>query len=279
MTQTKIADLINPQVMANHISAKLPKLLKFTPLATVERTLVGQPGTKLTVPKFTYTGAASEVAEGQAIPLNKLGTTTTEMTIKKIATGYEITDEAILSGMGDPVGEAVRQLGLAIADKIDNDIIELAKTATQHVTDAPNTLEAIQKALDIFADEEDVRYVGIFNPVDAMKLRTAAGKDFLRGSELGAQALVSGVFGEVLGVEIVRSKKVPAGQGFIVAVSARSTDTEDDARYGAFVINMKRDVSVETDRDILKKTTVITGDEHYGVYLYDDTKVVRFGGN
>lgn len=279
MTQTKIADLINPQVMANHISAKLPKLLKFTPLATVERTLVGRHGTKLTVPKFTYTGAASEVAEGQAIPLNKLGTTTTEMTIKKIATGYEITDEAILSGMGDPVGEAVRQLGMAIADKIDNDIIELAKTATQHVTDAPNTLEAIQKALDIFADEEDVRYVGIFNPVDAMKLRTAAGKDFLRGSELGAQALVSGVFGEVLGVEIVRSKKVTAGQGFIVAVSARSTDTEDDARYGAFVINMKRDVSVETDRDILKKTTVITGDEHYGVYLYDDTKVVRFGGN
>lgn len=279
MTQTKIADLINPQVMANHISAKLPKLLKFTPLATVERTLVGRPGTKLTVPKFTYTGAASEVAEGQAIPLNKLGTTTTEMTIKKIATGYEITDEAILSGMGDPVGEAVRQLGMAIADKIDNDIIELAKTATQHVTDAPNTLEAIQKALDIFADEEDVRYVGVFNPVDAMKLRTAAGKDFLRGSELGAQALVSGVFGEVLGVEIVRSKKVTAGQGFVVAVSARSTDTEDDARYGAFVINMKRDVSVETDRDILKKTTVITGDEHYGVYLYDDTKVVRFGGN
>lgn len=279
MTQTKIADLINPQVMANHISAKLPKSLKFTPLATVERTLVGQPGTKLTVPKFTYTGAASEVAEGQAIPLNKLGTTTTEMTIKKIATGYEITDEAILSGMGDPVGEAVRQLRLAIADKMDSDIIELAKTATQHVTDAPNTLEAIQKALDIFADEEDVRYVGIFNPVDAMKLRTAAGKDFLRGSELGAQALVSGVFGEVLGVEIVRSKKVQAGQGFIVAVSSRSTDTEDDERYGAFVINMKRDVSVETDRDILKKTTVITGDEHYGVYLYDDTKVVRFGGN
>lgn len=278
MTQTKITDLINPQVMANHISAKLPKLLKFTSLATVERSLVGRPGTTLTVPKFTYTGQASEVAEGQAIPLNKLGTTTTEMTIKKIGTGYEITDEAILSGMGDPVGEAVHQLGLAIADKIDNDIIAVAKTATQHVTDAPNTLEAIQKALDIFADEEDVRYVGIFNPLDAMKLRTAAGKDFLRGSEIGAQAIVSGVFGEVLGVEIVRSKKVEQGQGFIVAVSARSTDQEDDARYGAFVLNMKRDVAVETDRDILKKTTVITGDEHYGVYLYDDTKVVRFGG-
>lgn len=199
------------------------------------------------------------------------------MTIKKVGTGYEITDEAVLSGLGDPISEAVHQLGLAIADKVDNDIIKVAETATQHVNKEPNTLEAIQDALDIFSDEEDVRYVAILNPVDAMKLRTEAGKDFLRGSELGANAIVSGVFGEVLGVEIVRSRKVEKGKGFIVAVSARSTDSEDNARYGAFVINMKRDVSIETDRDILNKTTVITGDEHYGVYLYDDTKVVRFG--
>lgn len=278
MTLTKFEHLINPEVMADMVSSKLPKLLKFTPLATVERTLVGQAGNTITVPQFTYTGAAQEVEEGQPIPLSKLGTKTTTMTIKKIGAGYEITDEAILSGLGDPIGEAVRQLGLAIADKIDDDIITVAKTATQHVNKAPNTIAAIQDALDIFADEEDVRYVAILNPVDAMKLRTEAGKDFLRGSELGAQALVSGVFGEVLGVEIVRSKKVEQGKGFIVAVSTRETDTDDKARYGAFVINLKRDVMVETDRDILKNTTVITGNEHYGVYLYDDSKVVRFGG-
>lgn len=278
MTLTKFEHLINPEVMADMVSAKLPKLLKFTPLATVERTLVGQAGNTITVPQFTYTGAAQEVEEGQPIPLSKLGTKTTTMTIKKIGAGYEITDEAILSGLGDPIGEAVRQLGLAIADKIDDDIVSVAKTATQHVNKEPNTIAAIQDALDIFADEEDVRYVAILNPVDAMKLRTEAGKDFLRGSELGAQALVSGVFGEVLGVEIVRSKKVEQGKGFIVAVSSRQSDTDDKARYGAFVINLKRDVMVETDRDILKNTTVITGNEHYGVYLYDDSKVVRFGG-
>lgn len=277
MSKTTINELIDPQVMADIVSAKLPKLIKFTPLATVERTLVGQPGTTLTVPQYTYTGSASEVAEGQPIPLNKLGTKTTTMTIKKVGTGYEITDEAVLSGLGDPISEAVHQLGLAIADKVDNDIIKVAETATQHVNKEPNTLEAIQDALDIFSDEEDVRYVAILNPVDAMKLRTEAGKDFLRGSELGANAIVSGVFGEVLGVEIVRSRKVEKGKGFIVAVSARSTDSEDNARYGAFVINMKRDVSIETDRDVRSKTTVITGDEHYGVYLYDDTKIVRFG--
>ena len=44
------------------------------------------------------------------------------------------------------------------------------------------------------------------------------------------------------------------------------------------MINLKRNVMIENDRDILKKTTVYSGDEYYGVYLYDDSKVVKFGG-
>lgn len=41
---TTTAQVINPQVMADMVSAKLPKLIKFTPLAVVETTLVGRPG-------------------------------------------------------------------------------------------------------------------------------------------------------------------------------------------------------------------------------------------
>mgnify|MGYP007128256607 CR=1 FL=1 len=37
---TTTAQVINPQVMADMVSAKLPKLIKFTPLAVVETTLV-----------------------------------------------------------------------------------------------------------------------------------------------------------------------------------------------------------------------------------------------
>lgn len=52
MTQTKIAQLVNPEVMADMVSAKLPKMIKFTSLAYVERELVGQPGNTVTVPKW-----------------------------------------------------------------------------------------------------------------------------------------------------------------------------------------------------------------------------------
>lgn len=274
---TKLANMINPEVMADMVSAKLPKLLKFTPLAYVETVLEGQPGSVLTVPAFEYAGDATDVAEGEAIPLDQLTTKKTTMTIKKAGKGYEITDEAVLSGLGDPIGQATYQLGLAIANKIDNDIVELAKTATQHVAEAPTTLETIDKALQIFEDEEDVRYVAVINPKDAISLKANIGKEWVKGSELGAEMVVSGTFGEAGGVQIVRSKKVEQGKGFLVQVSAKQTDPDDEAKYGAFVINLKRNVAVETDRDIIKKTTVITGDEHYGVYLYDQSKVVKFG--
>lgn len=264
--------------MADMVSAKLPKLLKFTPLAYVETALEGQPGSVLTVPAFEYAGDATDVAEGEAIPLDQLTTKKTTMTIKKAGKGYEITDEAVLSGLGDPIGQATYQLGLAIANKIDNDIVELAKTATQHVAEAPTTLETIDKALQIFEDEEDVRYVAVINPKDAISLKANIGKEWVKGSELGAEMVVSGTFGEAGGVQIVRSKKVEQGKGFLVQVSAKQTDPDDEAKYGAFVINLKRNVAIETDRDIIKKTTVITGDEHYGVYLYDQSKVVKFGG-
>ena len=136
----------------------------------------------------------------------------------------------------------------------------------------------IDKALALFNDEDDAKYVALVNPKDAIKLRADAGQNWLRGSEIGADIIISGTFGEVAGVQIVRTKKVEEGKGFLVKVSAVDTDADDNAKYGAFVINLKRDVMVEKDRDILKKTTVFSGDEYYGVYLYDDTKVVKFGG-
>ncbi|SNE69177.1 N4-gp56 family major capsid protein [Streptococcus pneumoniae] len=275
--QTKLATMVNPEVMADMVSAKLPKLIKFTPLAYVETALQGQPGNTLTVPAWEYAGDATEVGEGQAISPDQLTTKKTTMTIKKAAKGYEITDEALLSGLGDPLGQATYQLGLAIANKIDDDLVAVDKTATQHITETPTTLAAIDKALEIFEDEEDARYVAIINPKDAIKLKTDVAKEWTKGSELGADMVVSGTFGEVAGVQIVRSKKVDEGKGFIVKVSPSQTQTDDANKYGAFVIMLKRDVAIETDRDILKKTTVITGDEHYGVYLYDPTRVVKFG--
>ena len=70
---TKLSNLIDPEVFSDLISAELPNKIRFSPLATVNRELVGQPGSTLNFPAWVYIGAAEDVAEGEPIPLDEIG--------------------------------------------------------------------------------------------------------------------------------------------------------------------------------------------------------------
>lgn len=275
MVATKVTDLIVPEVMADMISAKLPKKLRFTPLAEIDTTLQGRPGNTITVPKWSYIGAAEDVLEGAAIPTTALAKTSSKMTIKKAGKGIELTDEALLSGYGDPLGEAVNQLSLSIADKIDNDVIAAATTATQSVSIPSSTkitIAKLQDAIDIFGDEDYQSMILVTSSADAVALRNewiAAHPS----ADVVANVQVKGAFANILGVDIIRSNKSTVGHGFLVKITA---DPETQETQAAFKIIMKRGVEIEKDRDIIHKTTVLTADEHYGAYLYDPLKVVKF---
>ena len=59
---TTIQDLVNPQVMADMISAKITSKIVVTPFAKVDTTLQGVPGDTITVPQYSYIGDAVDVA-------------------------------------------------------------------------------------------------------------------------------------------------------------------------------------------------------------------------
>ena len=84
LNATYLADLIDPQVIADYINEKLIPAIKFAPLATIDDSLVGTAGSKLSFPAYTYIGAAESVAEGTDIPIAKLGTTMKEVEISKL---------------------------------------------------------------------------------------------------------------------------------------------------------------------------------------------------
>lgn len=265
MPQTKMANMINPEVLKDMISASLTNAIRFSPLARVDSTLVGQAGNTVTVPRFEYIGDAEDVAEGVAMGTTVLTTSTQQATIKKAGKAVELTDESVLSGYGDPLGEAAKQLRMSIANKVDNDALAaLATTTLVHATAAAGKLDVatVEAAQALFNDEDSEDMVLIANPADAATLRNDAAANWTRSGDLGDQMLVSGAYGEVLGAQVIRSRKLPAKTAYLV-------------KRGALAMYMKRNVAVETDRDILAKTTVISADEHYGVVLEDESKAVK----
>lgn len=265
MAQTKLSNLINPEVMADMISAELPKKIKFAPLARVDRTLEGQPGNTITVPKYAYIGDAEDVAEGVAMGTTVLSASTTQATVKKAGKAVEITDESVYSGYGDPVGEANNQLLLAIAAKVDNDSVTALNAATLvHTAASVISYSNVVDAIDKFEEEDDEPKILFIHPLQKSTLRKDP--EFIANVP---NAYMSGVIGEIAGCQVVASAKVPEVAG------TPGTYSNLIVKPGALDIYLKRDVQVEDDRDILAKTTVISADEHYTVVLADDSKVVK----
>ena len=93
MAQTKISNLINPEVMADIISGKIANKIRVTPYAKVDTTLQGIPGDTITVPAYAYVGDAEDVAEGVECGTTVLTASTTKAKVKKAMKAIEITDE------------------------------------------------------------------------------------------------------------------------------------------------------------------------------------------
>lgn len=253
---TKIADLINPEVLADMISAELPNAIAFAPLAVVGTRLEGRAGNTLTMPKFGYIGDAVDVGEGEDIPISKMETSETEVTIKKAGKGVELTDEAVLNGYGDNVGEAKSQIVMALGNKIDNDMLTSLKTATLTASGAMS-VSGLVTAKAKFGEKVNQPAVVIMSSANYVKIVNE-----IVSLENTDKALLDGVVGKVGGLQVAISDKLTDNEAYIVAV-------------GALGLEYKRGVQVETDRDIIAKVNVITGDVHYATYLRDESKAIK----
>ena len=286
---TMLKNLVDPEVMADMISATLPKLIRFSPIAKIDTTLVGVPGDTITVPKYAYIGDAEDIAEGVAMGTVTLTASTTKITVKKAGKAVELTDEALLSAYGDPLGEANRQLALSIASKVDNDGYAALKTAALKFDGSAAAIgyDPIVSAVDKFGYEGDGAAKGVIYVSPAQVTTIRKDPNFLDVNKypIANGLMVSGVIGTICGFQVVPSKKVEkdeAGTSWLnPLVITNSTDPNaDPAADGtstdapALTIYMKRNLAIESDRDILKKTTVVSADEHYGVALSNDSKVV-----
>lgn len=287
---TKVADMIIPEVMGKMISAKLEKKIVISKIAKIDNTLQGRAGDTVTVPQYNYIGDASDVGEGEACDTAKLETSSVTFTIKKIKKGTSITDEAILCGYGDPLGESERQLALAMANKIDNDCVDVLTTAYDE-DDAPNGVRLVYNP----ATKANIKYAGIVDAIDLFEEEITSDKvmyihpkqmtqlrkdsEFISADKYDNNVIMEGEIGKIAGTRIVRSKKVKTvtvggDTCYACPIVKLNNDSETEADAPALTVYLKRDIKVEKDRIAKNDVTDIYASKHYGVALTNTAKAV-----
>ena len=263
MTITKMNAMINPEVLGVMVDGELEFALKFTNLATVDHTLVGRAGNTVSLPAYKMIGEAVDVAEGEAIPVEALATENENVTVKKAGKGVRITDEAILSGYGDPLGQASKQLAKAIASKVDSDVMAcLDKIGPEMTINKELSASTVSEALVKFGEDLEGQKVLLISPAQLHTLKQDP--TWLSVQELGKEALVEGAIGQIHGCDVVISNRVD-GANYIV-------------NPGAVAIYLKRETSLETERIPSIRATELTVDKHYTVHLADVTKAIKITG-
>lgn len=268
---TYLSDLFDPQVIADLIDSKLTDNIVFAPLAMVDNTLVGRAGDTVTLPFYSYISAASTVSEGYDIPLTKLAQTTSTVKVVKYGKAIQLTDEAILSGYGDPLGEGTRQLTIAIADAIDNALLAAlaANSASEqnYATSASTVAlapEDIPLALAKFGEDNDERKALLVTPDFYAKLiGQPAATNWIPASEIAADIKIRGALGMAYGCQVIVSNRLKASGNLYIV------------KDKALALFMKRDTLIETDRDILNQSTVVAASKICAPYLLNPKNMIK----
>lgn len=244
-------DVFDPQVVSDMIKAKVSAKAAMTGYIKVDTTLSGNAGSTVTVPRWGYIGAAEDYAEGTPIDTTKMAFTTAQYGVKKIGKGVMLTDEAQLSGYGNPMGTATAQIALSISEKLDNDRLDVLYEA-KNVCDQSSAVikySAIVDGVDMFNEEEDSRKVILIHSKQKAQLRKDA--DFLSADKFDAGVMATGAIGRIAGCDVVVSNKVKMEDGVyynpIIKLN-NTAETEDD--LPAVTYFLKRDNLVEHDREV-----------------------------
>ena len=266
---TKLQNLLDPQVLGAYLDVKLIDKIKLAPIAEINRELEGRPGSTITFPKWGYIGDAADLAEGAALSYTDIAESTVDIKVKKVAKGVSITDEAVLSGYGNPVEQIGQQLLTAVASKIEADMYDAVKNEKKATRDTVGcfqhkytgntfTKEDIIDMRAKFGEDQEGEMVLFVNPAEFAVL--AKDRDFVQIQQ-GAQ-IISGEMGMLYGVRLVVANRVEAGKPFLM-------------KPGALAIVMKRNVMVESERDMDHFATKFAVSDHYVCYVKYADRIVK----
>lgn len=243
--ENKMTDLVNSNLDVNA-------------LFTRDDSLTTEAGLDKIVNKYTYNGKVEQLAKGAKN--SHRGTVSfvpTKYTVKRYQQTFDYNDMDI---MQDPYLLDVATAGASVvmANEIrDEYFAELAKISKTHEYTNFNYDAVVDALAEIGKEVETDMFI-----IMGTDLRAAIRKDADYKASRQGEILYTGQFGTISGVPCLFSKLCGAGEAFITA--------KDQVKF--FV---KKDGSVEQDRDIETKDNTVVYERHGVMALVDETKSIK----
>lgn len=256
--------LIPNQVVESKITDIVNSYLDTRALFTVDTSLTTAAGLTKRIYKYTYSATVEKLAKGaknSTAAKGAVALTHDDYTVERYQQTYQYNDMDVMAdpnivnvlsdGAGKTMANEIRSEYYTELAKISNSAT-CAKTASLYeaVVDA---IAALPKAAEM-----DTQELFIIMGADG---RAKVRKDPLFEASKQGEILYSGQFGTVAGIPCVFSNLVPAGKVYV---------TEQDA----VTFFVKREGTVEQDRDIESKDNTVVYERHGVIALTDDTRSV-----
>ncbi|MEA5058060.1 MAG: hypothetical protein VB047_10945 [Anaerotignum propionicum] len=243
--ENKMTDLVNTKVDARS-------------LMTMDYSLAESAGLKKIVNKYTYTGAVEKLAKGEKnTTTGGVAFTPTEYTVERYQQTFKYNDMDI---MKDPYILDVATSGAStiMANEIKTEYFAELKKITNEFGYTAFGYAAIVDALaELDKEAEEDMFVIMGNDLRA-KIRKDT--DFIASKQ--GEILYTGQFGTICGLPVLFSKLVPAGTAYI---------TKKDA----IKFFVKKEGSVEQDRDVETKENTVVYERHGVMALVDETYSIK----
>ena len=255
------------ELYANIVQSALFTLNEQTVIRPLVRNydMSGTPGLTAQVPIYPAL-SASGVADGTDLTNTAFNTTSKTITASEVGVMVELTDLAAESATDDVAAAVGRQIGAAMAEKVDTDLAGLFSGFSNVVdkSGAAVTVEDIFKAaatLRANNANQNGGFVCVLHPYQAYDIKaqlTNNGATMSHAlSDVGNAALRDGFLGRIAGVDIFESNVVSgadsAGSYFGAVM------TQDALGY-----MVKRAMRIETERNASKRSLEIVGSMAYG---------------
>ena len=253
--------LYENKVLENKITDLVNTKLETRSLMTMDYSLAESAGLKKVVNKYTYTGKVEKLAKAaKNTTKGKVTFTPVEYVVNRYQQTYDYNDMDV---MQDPMVVDVAPAGAAtlMANQIKEEYFaELAKISNSHTYDngtSPNYDTIVDALATLDQEVEDGMFILMGNDMRAVFRKDADYKASRQG-----EILYTGQFGTICGLPCLFSKLVPAKT---IYVSHRE----------AVHFLVKKEGTVEQDRDIETKDNTVVYERHGLIALMDETKSVK----